>query len=271
MAEQENSKKEMVSFGFNLAGQHWDIGVPGDDLNTVYLPLLKGMAEKAAVKDGRYVVFLAGPPGSGKSTLGALWEALAREIDLGVAVVTLPMDGFHYPNIVLDARTTVRDGETITLRKIKGAPESFDLPMITESIRHLGTELEFAWPKYDRQLHDPVPDAIPVISEGIVIIEGNYLLLDEPGWRDLKAMADLTVFIECDESLVTERLLERMRRGGRPSESARKHYEFNDRPNWKRTMQSRLESDVVLCFKDDRYMVRSYNQNLFDLTPCDRY
>ena len=228
----------------------------GKELETLHLPLLKEMTRKAAYKAGRCVVFIAGPPGSGKTTISALWETLAREYDLPVSVQTLPMDGFHFRNAELDARTIIRDDESISLRQIKGAPESFDLTMITRSLRDICSGREFAWPKYDRQIHDPVPDSIPVIAEGIIIVEGNYLLLNEPGWRDLKPMADLTIFIECDEALVRESILARAKRGGRSHKSAVQHYEFNDRPNWKRVMRHRPESDVVLRVEDSRRLVR---------------
>jgi pantothenate kinase len=246
----------MVSFTLNLAGQHWELNFSKKELETVHLPLLKEMTRKAVAKKGRYVVFIAGPPGSGKTTLGVLWERLARDHDLKVSVQTLPMDGFHYPNAILDTRTILRNGESISLRKIKGAPESFDLEMITGALRDLRAGREFAWPKYDRQLHDPLPDAIPVLSEGIIIVEGNYLLLDALGWRDLKPMADLTIFIECEEKMARDSLLARAKRGGRSHESAVQHYEFNDRPNWKRAMQHRLESDVVLRVEAGRRLVR---------------
>jgi pantothenate kinase len=214
------------------------------------------MALKSSAKAGRYIVFIAGPPGSGKTTLGVLWETLAHEYDLPVAVQTLPMDGFHFPNAELNVRTVLRDGKSISLRKIKGAPESFDRKAITRALHDLCSEREFAWPKYDRQIHDPVPDAIPVLAEGFIMVEGNYLLLDEPGWRDLRPMADLSIFVECNETLVRERLLPRLQRGGRSCKSAIQHYEFNDLPNWKRVMQHRLKSDVVLRFEDGGRLVR---------------
>jgi pantothenate kinase len=245
----------MVSFALDLAGQHWDINISKKELETVHLPLLKKMTRKAAYKAGRYVVFIAGPPGSGKTTIGALWETLAREHDLHVSVQTLPMDGFHFPNAELDARTIIHDDESMSLRKIKGAPESFDLEMISRSLRDICSGRELAWPKYDRQIHDPVSDAIPVIVEGLIVIEGNYLLLDEPGWRELKPMADLTIFIECDEALTRENLLARAERGGRSRRNAVRHYEFSDRSNWERIMGRRLESDVVLRVEDSRRLV----------------
>jgi pantothenate kinase len=246
----------MVSFALDLAGQHWDVNISKKELETVHLPLLRKMTRRAVSKTGRYVIFIAGPPGSGKTTIGALWEMLAREYDLPVSVQTLPMDGFHFHNTELDARTIIREGESILLCKIKGAPESFNLEMITRSLRVICSGREFAWPKYDRQIHDPVPDAIPVIVEGIIVIEGNYLLLDEPGWRELKPMADLTIFIECDEALTRESLLARAERGGRSRKNAVRHYELSDRPNWRRVMQHRMESDVVLRVEDGRRLVR---------------
>ena len=246
----------MSTFTLELAGQRWDVAISKEELEAVYLPLLEEMLQKATVKRERYVVFLAGPPGSGKTTMGALWELLAREHAFHVEVQTLPMDGFHLPNIELDARTIFRQGNYYPLRRVKGAPETYDLPMLIRALHAVCEDQEFAWPKYDRRIHDPVPDAIPVIATGILIVEGNYLLLDESGWRDLKCMADLTIFIECDETLVREDVLARARRGGRSHQGAIQHYEFNDRPNWERVMRHRLESDVVLRIKAGRRVTR---------------
>jgi pantothenate kinase len=240
---------ETVTFVLNLAGQQWELSFSRHALDAVHVPLLKEIALKAAAKTRRYIVFLAGPPGSGKTTIGALWETLAQEHALAVPLQTLPVDGFHYPNTVLDARTILRKGKLISLRKIKGAPESFDLDRLRKALSNLCTGQEFAWPSYDRQRHDPVPNAIPVLTTGILVVEGNYLLLDEPGWRDLKPMADLTIFIEGDECLARARILSRAQRGGRTPANAVQHYEFNDLPNWQRVMQHRLASNLTLVIE----------------------
>jgi pantothenate kinase len=275
---------ETISYPLNLAGQHWTVNVSRIELETVHVRLLQDVAHKAVSKKlrkvniwpvmsyelqdvvhravskrGRYVVLLAGPPGSGKTTLGALWETLAGKHylpDLPAMIQTLPMDGFHFPNKELDRRTIIRDGQPMLLRKIKGAPETFDLPMITNALRELCSGNVLAWPKYDRQIHDPVSNAIPVMTEGVIIVEGNYLLLDEPGWRDLKLFADLTIFVECVESLSKERLLSRAIRGGRLAESATEHWVFSDSSNWQRIMQHRLDSDVVFRVEEDGHIVR---------------
>jgi pantothenate kinase len=246
----------MVAFTLDLAGQRWDVDIPSEELESVHLPLVKDMIRKAMTQKERVLVFLAGPPGSGKTTLGALWELLARERDFQVNVQTLPMDGFHFPNAELDARTILRKGERCSLRRLKGSPESYDLPMLTRTLHDVCEGRELTWPKYDRSIHDPVPDAIPVIPTGVLIIEGNYLLLDEPGWRDLTHMADLTIFIECDEALVRQDVLARAQRGGRSHQDAIQHYEFNDQPNRERIMQHRLESDIVLRIEAGRRVTR---------------
>lgn len=246
----------MISFTLNLAGQSWEVEIAEEELETVHLPLLKDIVQKATAKTGRYIVFIAGPPGSGKTTLGALWEKLAREIKLKIPIQTLPMDGFHFPNIKLDARKILRNREFIPLRKIKGAPESYNLIILFKSLWDLSSGKKLSWPRYDRQIHDPVPNAISVLPEGIIFVEGNYLLLDEVGWRELKPMADLTIFVECEETFIKEDILTRAQRGGRTYESAVQHYEFNDHPNWVRVMQRRLASDVVLGVNDGRNLMR---------------
>ena len=246
----------MPVFALELAGQHWEIELSDEELESVHLPLLNVIAQKAAAKTGHYLVLLAGPPGSGKTTLGVLWAQLAQEYHVPVAVQTLPMDGFHFPNAELDTRAILWEGEQCVLRHIKGAPETYDLTRLRSVLHDLWVGRAAAWPAYDRQLHDPVPDALPVITAGALILEGNYLLLDESGWRDLKPMADLTIFIECDEALGRERVLARATRGGRSYASAARHYECTDKPNRIRIMQHRLEADIVLRIEADSRVVR---------------
>jgi putative kinase len=241
-----NQEHETVTFRLNLAEQYWEVQIAREELDAVHRPLLHYLIAQAGDRQGRYLVLLAGPPGSGKSTLGALWEALAAETGLQKPFVALPMDGFHYPNAVLDARTIKRQGDTVALRRVKGAPESFQLDQITRSIAQLASGAPLAWPRYDRRIHDPAPDAIPVPATGLIVVEGNYLLLDEPGWRELKSRADFSIFVECEEALARRRVLARLQRGGRPAEAAAQHYAFNDGPNWERVMQHRLPSKVVL-------------------------
>src|SRR6185369_2313133 len=127
----------------------------------------------------RLIVGIAGPPAAGKSTLaGALAEALADDggaDEAGVAAVVVPMDGFHLANAEL-ARLGLADR--------KGAPETFDAAGFVHLLRRLraGEDLVYA-PIYSRTLHESIGGVIPVPSDvRVVVVEGNYLLLDHGPW-----------------------------------------------------------------------------------------
>lgn len=241
-------------FVLDLAGQEWTIDVSEEAIASVHAPLLARMSACAEARGGRCVVFVAGPPGSGKTTLCALWERLARETPGTCAVQTLPADGFHFPNATLDSTTIARDGREVTLRSIKGCPETFDLAALSTRLAALRSGTAVRWPYYDRAIHDPVPDAIAVVSTGILLVEGNYLLLDEPGWRELRTRADLSIFIESTPDTLAD-VLQRLLRGGRSHDDAVTHHLSVDHVNYRRVMTHRCPADIVLAVDAARSVV----------------
>lgn len=151
--------------------------------------LLDRLADLGA---GRRIVALAGPPGAGKSTLAA------RLVAALPGAVLVPMDGFHLDNRLLD-----QDG----LRDRKGAPETFDAAGFLTLVRRLRTGAEVVFPLFDRDRDMAIAGAGRVApDDGPVIVEGNYLLLDRPIWRELAALWDLAVMLEAP----TERLRARL-------------------------------------------------------------
>lgn len=244
-----------LTFTIRTAGHTQRVQVSREELDAVHAPLLQRMQDIARARGGRAVVFLAGPPGCGKSTMAALWEALFQErLELGggAPVRALPLDGFHYPNAVLDRRTASRNGREVSLRLLKGSPESYDRAALESRLRDLHEGRSPAWPVYDRTIHDPVPAGISTARQGIFVVEGNYLLLDEPGWRELSAFKDLGVFLDCDEEEARRDILARHLRGGRSQEDAARHYAFNDEPNRARILRSRCGVDVALGCQSGR-------------------
>jgi hypothetical protein len=162
------------------------------------------------------------------------------------------MDGFHRPNAYLDSTQVERDGCSVPLRAIKGEPLSFDLGLLQGGLRRLKAGSALRWPAYDRRLHDPVEGAIEVPLSGVCVVEGNYLLLDEPGWRDLAALADFKIFLDCPEPVLRADKIARLVRGGRSCSSALSHYASVDRLNLERICRHRMPADITLRVDEER-------------------
>lgn len=67
--------------------------------------------------------------------------------------------------------------------------------------------------QYDRQKHDPVEDVLHVTAP-LVIVEGNWLLLDDEKWCQLAQFCDFSIFIKAPASALRERLVGRKLAGG---------------------------------------------------------
>ena len=106
------------------------------------------------------------------------------------------------------------------------------------------------WPVYDRLLHNPVEDVITVDGD-IVLLEGNYLLLDEAGWRELSAYADYTVSVSAGEALLRERLISRKRLTGVAEDAAVRFVDFSDMPNVRLCLEKSRPADLRLRVMED--------------------
>lgn len=218
--------------------------VDAELVDEVLVPLLAEVAARPRTTR-RAFVFLVGPPGAGKSTLAAVMaEAAGRALPHPTDVDAVGIDGFHLPHAHLTSHHIRTSHGAVPLSTIKGAPETFDVDGLA---RHLAAsaERDLAWPSYDRRVHDVVPGTAPVTAE-LVVVEGNWLLLDEPGWRDLAHHASGVVLLTADPALLRERLVERKVRGGLAPAEADAFYERSDRPNIERVLGSSDFSEVDL-------------------------
>ena len=80
----------------------------------------------------------------------------------------------------------------------------------------------------------------------MVIVEGNYLLLDEPIWRDLTDYWNLTVFLELDLRSLKRRLTKRWIAQGFDEQEAEAWIVTNDLPNAHRLLRNRIPEDITL-------------------------
>ncbi|MFT5127123.1 MAG: pantothenate kinase [Rhodothermales bacterium] len=208
----------------------------------MHRPLLAKLhSRQIAAAGGRLIVLLAGPPGAGKSTLCALWTQLAR--DAGWALQGLPMDGFHFSNAELAQRALLHQ---------KGTPETYDITALLDLLSDLRAGGDTPWPRYDRSLHEPVASAIQPIREGVIVVEGNYMLLDRPGWRELRELADLSGIIRVSYPLCRERVVSRHIRGGCSPEDADAKYRRTDRHNHQLIRDHQLPADFALVAQRGR-------------------
>jgi pantothenate kinase len=182
---------------------------------------------------GRLLVALAGPPGAGKSTTAAALTAT-----LGAGARAVPMDGFHLDDAVLEARG---------LRARKGAPETFDVSGFLHLLARLREEAEVAIPIFDRalELSRAAADVVGPCDR-ILVIEGNYLLLDESPWDRVAGLVDVTVWLDVPLEELDRRLRARWAFYGKTPVEARAWIDGNDMPNIRRTVAGSRPADFVI-------------------------
>jgi pantothenate kinase len=157
----------------------------------------------------RRILGIAGPPGGGKSTV-------ARQVvaELGEQARLVPMDGFHLAQAEL-----VRLGR----RERMGAPDTFDAAGYAALLIRLKSDEPVVYaPEFRREIEEPIAGAIAVPSQTpLVVTEGNYLLLDDERWAPIRPLLDETWYVETDEELRVQRLIQRHIQFGKTPEYAR--------------------------------------------------
>ena len=250
MAEPLEDQKNYVSQNVMINGLQVNAVYSRDSIEGIFLPLLRKLTKMQKEKGRRVLMLLAAPPGAGKSTLLSFLEKLASEDEQSGEIQIIGMDGFHRRQAYLVSHTVIRDGEEMPMSRIKGAPPTFELEKLTERLKRIAAGENCGWPTYDRRLHDPVDDVITVEGD-IVILEGNYLLLDEPGWRELKDLADYTVLIRADKELLRTRLADRKAMGMATRQEAEKFVEFSDMRNVRTCLEHSGDVDLTLEMTGD--------------------
>lgn len=193
---------------------------------------------KSLPQERRHLIALAGPPGSGKSTLA---DEIVRRINGGRsgAAVVVGMDGFHYDNIVL--------GDLGLLAR-KGSPDTFDVDGLQAMLVRLKAGRDaVATPVFDRSI-EIARAAAQIVSPAtrVVVVEGNYLLLDRPGWRSLGTLFDLKIMIATSPATLHRRLVDRWLSFGFTFEAAVTKVESNDLPNAKIVIGESVPADLTL-------------------------
>jgi pantothenate kinase len=183
----------------------------------------------------RVLIGITGAPGAGKSFLAArLAEAL------GADAVVVGMDGFHLAQVELARLGRVQR---------KGAPDTFDAAgyvALTRRLRDNAEPLVYA-PLFRRDLEESISAAVPVPeATRYVITEGNYLLLDRPGWRELRPLLDEVWFLEVADAERRARLVRRRLSFGAAEDEAWRWTCGSDEDNARVVDQTRARADLVV-------------------------
>jgi len=194
----------------------------------------------AANPVARQIVGIAGPPGSGKSTVAERLVAAANAARPGYAALLLK-DGYHYDDGLLEAM-----GRCPRI----GAPDTFDVGGgLAHTLARLRArdEAVVAVPVFDRSIEIARAGARLIAqSARLVVVEGNYLLLDAEDWAALRAAFDLTVMIETPEARLRARLTRRWQDLHLAPDEIAREVEQNDLLNGRRVIAPSQRPDLRL-------------------------
>lgn len=162
----------------------------------------------------RTIIAIVGPPGAGKSTLA---EGLVNELNTDSHkqfAAVIPMDGFHLDNEILIERNRLNR---------KGSPDTFDVYGLAQLIKRIAeNSADIRYPTFDRALDTSIDDnGLLTLDTKIVLIEGNYLLLNKEPWRELAKFFDYSIHISPGIDELERRLIQRWLDHGFSEEEAK--------------------------------------------------
>ena len=204
-------------------------------------PIVDSVALVESIRDllvpgHRCFVGVVGAPGSGKTHAARF---LQRQVS-DVVVSIVPMDGFHLANDVLEA---------LGRREYKGRPDTFDVAgfiNLLDRLERRETGPVYA-PRFVRQIEEPIAGSLAIAADvELVIVEGNYLLVDEPPWDAVAPRLDATYYLDTPEPVRIERLLVRHSRTYGATRAA-DWIERVDRPNSAIVEATRSRADVLVA------------------------
>ena len=190
---------------------------------------------KSLITGERKIVGLIGKPGAGKSTLSA--QLIEH---LGAQAAILNMDGYHLSNLAL---------RELGRADRKGAPDTFDALGFTAILKRVKNQVDqdIYFPVFDRSIEESIAAQGVITPEvKLVITEGNYLLHNENNWGGVKELLDESWFIEVDDQIRIERLVNRHHKFGKSKADAHSWATGSDENNARIVAQTRELADVII-------------------------
>jgi pantothenate kinase len=184
----------------------------------------------------RILIGIVGKPGAGKSTVTAKLKELLPEKETKV----LSQDGYHLSNAQLNE---------LGRSDRKGAPDTFDPQSFTELLKRVAQDSknEIYFPIFHREIEESIAAEGLISPETkIVLVEGNYLLLDSHGWQNVATHLTESWYLKIDDELRLKRLVARHIEFGKDPEFAHSWAHGTDEVNAKIIETTILRADAVL-------------------------
>ena len=186
--------------------------------------------------DTRVMIGLIGKPGAGKSTLSNyLLKKLPKE-----STALVPMDGYHLSNTQL---------KLLGRSDRKGAPDTFDSHGFVDLLRRIMSNPidEIYFPIFHREIEESIAaEGVIHPHTSLILIEGNYLLLDIAGWSGVAKTLTESWFIDVDNDKRRARLVTRHIKHGKSYEDAHAWAHGSDEANAELIETTRANADVIV-------------------------
>ena len=114
-----------------------------------------------------------------------------------------------------------------------------------------------SFPIYSRRSHEPIAaGGIIDSSHRLVVVEGNYLLLEEDPWSRFRQLFGVRVFISASPETLVNGLRERHLRGGKTLAETERQMRLVDHPNARRVASGTAHAHVIVHKADARRIKR---------------
>ena len=222
-----------MTFVVDLCGVKESINFELDQLNG--LDVIKYVANNTE-NGKRLFIGIAGGPGSGKTLFSKLLSKYLAD-RLNIKSVCISADGYHFTN-----ETLIKNN----LRQQKGLPQSMDDEALYADIFKLKHQQPFQsvhLPVYDREIHDPIPNAIEIKHDvQVIVIEGLYMLY----WTEIAKLLDYVSFMDATSEETRKRLEERKIKCGSTLKEAQKSYKNIDSKTIALTTATRSRANSII-------------------------